>query len=129
MNYARLSTRIITGLMFLIVGLNKLVDVQGTAEFLGSLGIPAASVMTWALILVEVVGGAMILAGFKPLYAAVPLMAVMVVATVLTQLGIPGAPSKVLGSLTSSGPWLHVLVIAVLYDFASNGAGELSIEA
>jgi putative oxidoreductase len=127
MNYARFATRIITGLMFLVIGLSKLADPQGTAGFLDQLGFPVSTVLAWALIIVEVVGGSMILAGYKMKMAAVPLFVVLFVATLLVQLGIPASFTAVLSQFTSSSVWLHLLGMAVLYDFAANGAGELSL--
>lgn len=128
MNYARFATRMITGLMFLVLGLNKLVDPQGTAGLLSQLGFPLTTVLAWGLIVVEIVGGAMLLAGYKTKIAAVPLFIVLFVATLLVQLGIPGSVTDVFSQFLSGGAWLHLLGMAVLYDFAANGPGELSLK-
>ena len=56
--------RLIIGGMMFVHGLDKLTgDPAGFGQFLGSLGLPAPSVLAWAVTLLELVGGAMLIVG------------------------------------------------------------------
>ncbi|MEK6900524.1 MAG: DoxX family protein [Nanoarchaeota archaeon] len=81
------ALRLGVGIVFLVHGLGKLLNVgpsampiEGFASFLSSLGVPAASLLAWAVALVEALGGLAILVGFMTRYAALLLSAVMLVA-------------------------------------------------
>lgn len=63
-NIATLILRITLGVIFLTHGLPKLLGgVEGTAQFLGQLGVPLAGLTAWGLTVLEIGGGALILAG------------------------------------------------------------------
>ena len=59
-----LLVRIIIGVMMFVHGLDKLTGgPAGFGEFLGSLGLPAPVLLGWAVTLLELVGGAMLVLG------------------------------------------------------------------
>lgn len=63
-NIAILILRITLGVIFLSHGLPKLLGgVEGTAQFLGQIGVPLAGLTAWGLTILEIGGGAMLLAG------------------------------------------------------------------
>jgi putative oxidoreductase len=76
-----LAARILLGALFIVAGLGKLADVQGFAGYMASGGVP--SFLAWPVILVEVLGGIAILAGFQTRIAALVLAAFSIVAAVL----------------------------------------------
>ena len=56
--------RLIIGVMMFVHGLDKLTgDPAGFGQFLGSLGLPAPLVLAWAVTLLELIGGAMLIVG------------------------------------------------------------------
>lgn len=65
-----LLVRLVLGLTFLMHGLDKLDDLNGTEQFFDSLGIPAPAVMAPFVALLEVVGGIALIVGLlAPLFA------------------------------------------------------------
>lgn len=79
--YAQPVSRILLGLIFLVAGLGKLADVQGFTGYMQSGGVPA--LLAWPVILLEVVGGAAIIAGFQTRIAALALAGFSVLAALL----------------------------------------------
>ena len=76
--YAALLLRLALGVMFLVHSLYlKLVvfTLPGTVKFFESLGLPAAS--AYLTIAVEVVGGILLIVGFRTRYAAIALLPVL----------------------------------------------------
>lgn len=67
---AMLIGRILMSAIFIQAGLSKLLNVSGTIGYFESLGLPLASVVIWFVILVELVGGLLILTGFYTRIAA-----------------------------------------------------------
>ena len=72
--------RILLSGLFLVQGYNKLMNVAGTTGYLGKLGLPMPEVLVWGVILVEVLGGLLILIGWKTRLVAWG-MALLTVAT------------------------------------------------
>lgn len=58
--------RVVIGVIFIAHGAHKLFEtgVPPTAEFLGSLGVPAAAAAAWLVTLLEFVGGLSLVVGF-----------------------------------------------------------------
>lgn len=58
--------RVVIGVIFVAHGAHKLFEtgVPPTAEFLGSLGVPAAAAAAWLVTLLEFVGGLSLIVGF-----------------------------------------------------------------
>jgi putative oxidoreductase len=79
--YAQPAARILLGLIFLVAGLGKLADVQGFTGYMQSGGVPAF--MAWPVILLEIVGGAAVIAGFQTRIAALALAGFSVLAALL----------------------------------------------
>ena len=67
---AMLVGRILMSAIFIQAGLSKLMDVSGTIGYFGSIGLPLASVIIWPVIVIEVVGGLLVLTGFYTRIAA-----------------------------------------------------------
>lgn len=65
--------RIIVGAYFLLSGLQKLMDVSGTAGYIESVGLPAGTLLALAAIVIEVGAGGALIVGFKSKYAALVL--------------------------------------------------------
>jgi putative oxidoreductase len=68
--YAPLIGRILVGLLFLIAGIEKFLNVQGTAQYITSAGLPFPSYLAQAAGSLEILCGALLILGFKTRYAA-----------------------------------------------------------
>lgn len=62
--------RIILGAFFVLAGINKMMDVGGTAAYIESVGFPASSFLAIVAIIIEVGVGGALLVGYKARYAA-----------------------------------------------------------
>lgn len=65
-----LFARIMLAALFLYAGIGKLGNVAGTAGYFGKLGLPGGEAMVWLVILVEIVGGLLIVVGWKTRWVA-----------------------------------------------------------
>jgi len=77
------ALRIGIGGLFLTMGIMKLMNPAMITGMLGNLGFPAAAFWAWILIIVEIVGGASVLTGFK-LKWVTPFLAVVLVVAIAT---------------------------------------------
>ncbi len=60
--------RILLGLLFLVSGLQMLMGeygVAGVAGMIGNIGLPAAGLLAWIVVLVKVLGGAGLILGYR----------------------------------------------------------------
>lgn len=69
--YAAPVGRILISLIFIVSGLNKITTYAGTQEFMNSMEVPG--VLLPLVILLEVVGGLMVLVGWQTRWAALAL--------------------------------------------------------
>ncbi len=67
--------RLTLGGVFLFHGVTKLMDMESTIAFFGTIGISA--LFTWIVALVETIGGALIILGIKVRFAAILLAIIM----------------------------------------------------
>ncbi|THD64295.1 DoxX family protein [Phenylobacterium sp.] len=126
--------RLIVGYGFMEHGYAKLAHgPEHFADILHALGVPAPALMGWLTILVELVGGLLVLIGaFIPL-AAVPMAAVLLVAIVTVHLP-NGFSSIKLQSVTAAGAHFgqpgyetDLLYLAAIAALVLGGPGPLSL--
>lgn len=115
--------RLLLALMFLISGLNKIADPQGTQQYMAAMG------MTWATILfylgavvIEVVGSLSLLLGYRARAGGWLLFLFMIPTTLIfhANLADPNQMIHLLKNLSVMGGLLYVAVY---------GAGGLSMDA
>jgi uncharacterized membrane protein YphA (DoxX/SURF4 family) len=75
--HALLVARVLMGALFIISGIQKFQNIDGTAGYIGSVGLPAAVLLAWLAAIFEVVLGAAIVLG-EYFRAAALLLAVFV---------------------------------------------------
>ena len=130
-----LPLRLIIGFGFMAHGYAKLSKgVDGFANILQTIGVPAPVLTAWATALVEFFGGLAILAGaFVPI-VSIPLVIVMVAALFTVHLPF-GFSSVKLIAMTASGPQfgtigyeVNLLYIAGLLALILGGASPLSVD-
>jgi putative oxidoreductase len=127
--------RLVVGFGFMEHGYAKLSrGADGFIAILHAIGVPFAELLGWATIIVEIVGGLLILVGaFVPL-AAVPMIVVLLVAILTVHLA-NGFSSIKLMSYDSAGAHFgqpgyetDLLYIAGLLALCVGGAGPLSVD-
>jgi putative oxidoreductase len=130
-----LPLRLMVGYGFMEHGYAKL--ARGPDDFIGilhAIGMPFAELFGWATIIIEVLGGLMILAGAFVPVASVPMIAVLLVATFTVHLP-NGFSSIKLMSYDAAGAHFgqpgyetDVLYLAGLLALCMGGAGPLSLD-
>jgi putative oxidoreductase len=65
--------RLLLALIFILSGWFKLVGIAGTSAYFTRLGVPEPQIMAYAVALVELLGGLLVLIGFKARWAALVL--------------------------------------------------------
>ena len=121
--------RVALGIVFTVSGVGKVLGVGpkamgigGFAGFLGGLGVPFPTLAAWAVGLLELVGGVLLLVGLLTRIVSVLLAINMAAALVLVHL-----PS---GFVASNGGYEYVLVLALCsLGVAVGGPGALSVDA
>jgi putative oxidoreductase len=73
--------RILLALVFVVAGSRKLMTTAATAGYFAKLGFPMPEVMVWVAIAFEVIGGVLLIVGWKTRYAAWALALFTLVAT------------------------------------------------
>ena len=132
--------RLFVGLVFVPEGIQKLIfpDILGAGRF-ANIGIPYPEVMGPFVGIVEIVCGALIIAGFLTRLAAIPLIIIMIVALVSTKalilLGqdfwifhLPKASRYGFWSMMHEARTDFCMLLASLYLLIA-GAGTWSIDA
>jgi putative oxidoreductase len=128
--------RLIVGFGFVEHGYAKLSrGVDGFIAILHAIGMPFADLLGWATIIVEIVGGLLILAGAFVPVATVPMIIVLLVAIVTVHLP-NGFSSIKLMSYDAAGAHFgqpgyetDLLYIAGLLALCVGGAGPLSLDS
>jgi putative oxidoreductase len=73
--------RILLALMFVLAGFGKLMNIDGTAAYMGNAGLPASSALAVLVGLIELLGGLAIATGFLARWAALGLAVFTLVAS------------------------------------------------
>jgi putative oxidoreductase len=135
MSWSAIPLRLIVGFGFMEHGYAKLArGADSFAIILHALGMPEPSVLAWATILVELLGGFAVLVGaFIPL-VSVPMAVVLLVATFTVHLP-NGFSSIKLQSVTAEGAHFgqpgyetDLLYLAALAALVLGGAGPLTLD-
>ncbi len=112
--------RVFLGLLFLVAGYGKLTGESGVGGFGGGLeamGLPLPMLLAWVVVLVEIIGGACLILGYRVGQAAAALSIFLVLTVLLVH-----NPLKDAGELTAALKNLSILG-GMLYVMAY-GAGE-----
>jgi putative oxidoreductase len=113
--------RLLMSSLFIWAGFGKLMNPGGTAQYFASYHLPAPDVLVWIVIIIELIGGLMILVGFQTRWVAL----VLAIFCLITAFGIhlPAAdmPNMIhfYKNLVMAGGFLYVFAY---------GAGALSVD-
>lgn len=121
--FGPLPIRILAGIVFIVAGLPKLVNISVNQGYFGSLGLPAELVIPIALL--EVIGGLLLIVGVLTRITAAIFIIEMIGATIVVLLSqsFAGGPLlKQAAIITSS------LLMAISISLLLTGPGRISIE-
>lgn len=120
--YAPLVGRIMMGGLFLMSGFSKIAAPVPTLGYIGAVGLPAPQVALGIAILIEVVGGLMLLLGFRMRLAAI-VLALFTLATAAIFHSNFADQNQLIHFLK------NVAIAGGLLNMAAFGAGALSLDA
>lgn len=123
--YGLALLRIVLGIAFALHGWSKLSGgMDGVAGFFASIGIPAASLVAWIVMIVELVGGILLIIGFLTQIVGILLALDMLGAIIFAYIG-RGAPFIENGAIS----WEKELVFGVAaLGIALTGAGAWAVD-
>ncbi len=133
--WAPIPLRLIVGYGFMAHGFAKLArGPEAFAAILHAIGVPGPDVMAWSTILIEVLGGLVVILGAFVTLVALPMAALLVVAIFTVHLPYGFSSIKLL-SVTAAGAQfgppgyeLNLLYLACLAALVLGGSGPLAID-
>jgi len=134
-NWAAIPLRLIVGYGFIEHGFAKLLrGPESFTDILHAIGLPAASLMAWATILIEIFGGLAVLLGARIVLVSVPMAVVLLVAIFTVHLPY-GFSSIKLQAVTAAGAQFgqpgyecDLLYLACLAALVLGGSGPLAVD-
>ena len=126
-NALNLMGRILLAALFLPAGLSKLSGFEGTVGYIGSVGLPFASVAAAAAVAVEILGSVALIVGFQTRIAAAVLAVFTLVASVFFHAFWGAAPEQAF--MQQLLFFKNVGVMGGLLLLVSSGAGAWSLDA
>lgn len=126
-NALNLAGRVLLAALFLPAGISKLTGFEGTVGYIASVGLPLPAVGAVLALLVEIVGGVALIAGFGTRIAALVLALFTLVASFFFHAfwAVPADQAFMVQLLF----FKNVAVVGGLLALAANGAGGWSLDA
>ena len=122
-----LVARILLALMFILSGTGKLGNLAGTAGYIASAGLPAASLLALLVGLLEVVAGIALVIGFQARWAALALGLFTLLASVLFHAYWSAPADK--AYIQQLMFMKNLAVAGGMFFVAALGAGPFSVDA
>ena len=118
--------RFLVALIFLLSGVGKLFGFSDTAQMMAGAGFPAPSVFLVCAIALELVGGTLLLVGYKTRYAATALIVFIIPATIIFH--ATGIGDPVHGQEQMINALKNLAILGALTKFAADGAGAFAVD-
>lgn len=116
-NWGPLVARIALGLLFLVSGINVLMNLSGTAGFYASIGLPAAMLLAALVMIVKIGGSLLLITGYCARTGALALLIFTILATLLAHTG----EGELMNALKNVGLMGGLLLVML------HGAGSKSL--
>jgi putative oxidoreductase len=113
--------RILLSSLFIWAGWGKLMNPSGTAQYFANYHLPAPDVLVWIVIIIELIGGLLILIGFQARWVALVLAIFCLITGFAIHLPAGDLPNMInfYKNLTMAGGFLYVVAY---------GAGPVSVD-
>jgi putative oxidoreductase len=121
-----LLSRVLLAAVFLVFGIRKLLAVAGTTGYFAKLGIPAPEILVWACIIVEIVGGVLLIVGWRTRLMAWILAGFVVIATGYAHRYWEFDAAQYVPQLTNF--MKNLAIIGGLLMVAACGPGRISVD-
>ena|SRR5438128_1451858 len=118
--------RVLLGLLFAYFGYMKLMNIGGTEQYFAKWGFPMPQVTAWVAVIFELVGGLMIIAGWKARWAAWALAVYVVIATAVAHRFWTVDSAQVFNQ--TSHFFKNISIIGGLVLLAAVGPGRHSVD-
>lgn len=123
---APLVGRILLALIFLMSGLNKFTGLAGTAGYIASKGLPLPQLLATGAAVVELVGGVLLIIGWKARWAALVLFIFTALAALLFHNFWAVAPEQAQNQMIHF--MKNLAIMGGLLYVVAYGGGPLSVE-
>lgn len=121
-----LAGRILLSFIFVMSGLGKIGGFAGTSAYIASKGIPLPDVVTVGTILVEVVGGMMVIVGWKARWGAAALCMFTALAAILFHNFWAAAPDQAQNQMINF--LKNISIMGGLLYVVAFGSGPISLK-
>jgi putative oxidoreductase len=126
-NAALLAARLMLCLLFLASGASALGDIAGATGYFGSLGMPWAGPVAWAVCIFELAAGALVVIGWWTKVAALSLAAFSLAAAFIGHYG-EGGGDPALAFMHAQALMKDIAIAGGLLALAVAGPGSWSID-
>ena len=124
--YLQTIARVFLSLLFIFSGFSKITAFDGVSAMMGGVGFPAPGLFLIGAILMELVGGLMLLVGYKVRLTSLALIVFLVPTTLLFHVAhIDGTPA---GQMEVIGTLKNLAIMGGLLMTAAAGAGAYSVD-
>lgn len=125
-DWAALVGRILLALIFVQSGWEKLMDLGGTAAYVASAGLPTPTVAAYVAMVVELLGGALLIVGFQARLAGLVLALFTLVAAFGFHRYWSSPPAEQLMQYLNF--WKNISIAGGMFMVFALGPGRLSID-
>jgi putative oxidoreductase len=125
-DWTALLGRIALALLFLWSGYGKLADIPNTVGYMNAYHMPMANVLVWPAALLELVGAAMLLAGWKARWAALALAAYSIVSAAIFHNFWAAPPDQALNQTIHF--MKNVAIVGGFLQVFAFGAGRYAVD-
>jgi putative oxidoreductase len=122
-----LFARILLSLIFIVSGASKIFKFAQTAGYMASVGLPLTEVLLSGTILIEVVGGLMILLGWNSRWAAIVIFLWLIPTTVMFHAFWASPPDQMQNQMNNF--MKNIAIMGGMLYVWSFGSGAYSLDA
>ena len=118
--------RFLVALIFIMSGVGKIFAFTQTAAMMQSVGFPAPGLFLVGAILLEIVGGVLLLAGYKARWASLALVVFLVPATLIFHAANLADPAQT--QMQMIQVLKNLAILGALLKFVADGAGAYALD-
>jgi len=119
-------SRFLIAAIFIFAGITKIPAFEGMSGMLGQVGFPAPGVFLAITLIIELVGGLMLLVGYKVRLASIMLILFMIPATLIFHVAAIDGTQQ--GQMEIIMTLKNLAIIGALFHVIANGAGAYSVD-